>query len=353
MVKKNFSDISINSVYFRLTVFLAAFRYVFLSCKTLSAYVSSPERALIGVSIIVIISTILCIPSYVEHRIVKVLVNDTSTNINEPKIIAAYRFEETAFSKSLSLRETVFVVHSVIFKLFPCVLLLLFSFLLIQQLRHALQQSEALHRHSSASTMNSSILNGRIRGRRREKENRRTTLMLVIVCVLFLVTELPQGAILLLTFLSKDNSKFYFQIYQHLGKIYSFFLLQMNNKRHWNFFASGDTFDILALINNSVNFILYCLMSRAFRDTFKQTFCFCEKTDRQQSTSSFAQASANKSRKRHLNQSIACETVPTYKCPDGDQSSSTTPMIKTLTDDSNKKKKRTTIAVQFFKPMNS
>ena len=102
------------------------------------------------------------------------------------------------------------------FKLIPCVFLLLFSFLLIQQLRNALKKSEVLHRHSS--TITSSMNTGRIRGRRRENENRRTTLMLVIVCVLFLVTELPQGAILLLTFLSKNNSKYYFQIYQHLGK---------------------------------------------------------------------------------------------------------------------------------------
>ncbi len=139
------------------------------------------------------------------------------SSINESKLIAAYRFEETAFSKSLSLRDKVFVLHSVIFKLIPCIFLLLFSFLLIQQLRNALEKSEILSRHSSTIT-SSSIQSGRIRGRRREKENRRTTLMLVIVCALFLVTELPQGAILLLTFLSKNNSRYYFQIYQHLGK---------------------------------------------------------------------------------------------------------------------------------------
>jgi hypothetical protein len=51
--------------------------------------------------------------------------------------------------------------------------------------------------------------------------------MLVIVCALFLVTELPQGAILLLTFLSKTKSKYYFQIYQHLGK--DFYFLNKNN----------------------------------------------------------------------------------------------------------------------------
>jgi hypothetical protein len=170
------------------------------------------------VSIVVLISTILCIPSYVEHRIVQDLTNDTSLLTNESKIIITYGFEETEFSKSLKIRERVFVLHSVAFKLIPCILLLLFSFLLIQQLRHALQQSEILSRHSSSITAYNSTGNGRMRGRRREKENRRTTLMLVIVCVLFLVTELPQGAILLLRFLSKNNSAYYFQIYQHLGK---------------------------------------------------------------------------------------------------------------------------------------
>ncbi len=324
---------------YRLTVFLAAFRYVFLSCKSLTVYVSSPDRSLIGVSIVVIISIILCIPSFVEHRIVKIYVNDTYSSINKSKLVTVYRFEETAFSKSLSIRETVFVLHSVMFKLIPCVFLLLFSFLLIQQLRNALKKSEILQRHSS--TMTSSMSTGRIRGRRRENENRRTTLMLVIVCVLFLVTELPQGAILLLTFLSKNNSKYYFQIYQHLGKR----LFYLKTKIYFVSFL-GDTFDILALINNSVNFILYCLMSRAFRDTFKQTFCFCQKIDQHQSSVSFA--AMKKHRDKHVNQSNAFETVVTYKCPEDYQAN--------VPNNSIKKKKRTSIALRIFngsKPISS
>jgi hypothetical protein len=167
---------------------------------------------LIGVSTVVIISTILCIPSYIEHRIVEDWINKT----NQTNILKLYRFEETKLSRILSLRDTVFVLHAVIFKLIPCMLLILFSFLLIQQLRNALKNSKQLHKHSILS-MNSNNT-GRIRGRRREQENRRTTLMLVIVCALFLLTELPQGAILLLAFLSKTNSKSYYQIYQQLGK---------------------------------------------------------------------------------------------------------------------------------------
>ncbi|UJR10051.1 hypothetical protein I4U23_014273 [Adineta vaga] len=272
-----------------LTVLLAGFRYVFLSCKSLTPYVSTPDRALFGVCTVVFISTVLCIPSYVEHRLVEVIANETNTT----DLSKSYRFERTKLSITFSLRDTGFVLHSVIFKLIPCVLLLLFSFLLIQQLRHALQNSEKLQKHSTSSS--NSANQGRMRGRRREKENRRTTLMLVIVCALFLLTELPQGAILLLSFISKTNSEYYYQIYQQLG----------------------DTFDILALINNSVNFILYCLMSRAFRDTFKQIFGFCcQKVDRRESTMSFAQLSLIKSRQKHLSPSFVQDQGSSYKYSD-------------------------------------
>jgi hypothetical protein len=148
-------------------------------------------------------------------------VEDSINKTNQTNVLQLYRFEETKLSRTLSLRDTVFVLHAVMFKLIPCILLLLFSFLLIQQLRSALRKSRQLRKRS--------INNGRIpiRGRRREQENRRTTLMLVIVCALFLLTELPQGAILLLAFLSKNDSKYYYQIYQQLGIVFMSFL-EMN-----------------------------------------------------------------------------------------------------------------------------
>jgi hypothetical protein len=83
-------------------------------------------------------------------------------------------------------------------------------------------------------------------------------------------------------------------------------------------------------------------MSRAFRDTFKQTICLCENIVRRQSNS-FAEVTITKHRKRHLNQSIACETIATYKCPNGDQTS-LTPIIKSLSD---KKKKGTSTTLKF------
>ncbi len=56
-------------------------------------------------------------------------------------------------------------------------------------------------------------------------------------------------------------------------------------------------------------------MSRAFRDTFKQTFCFsCQKLDRRDSTLSLTQLSVIKKRQECLPSSgIIGEHVPIYK----------------------------------------
>ncbi len=80
--------------------------------------------------------------------------------------------------------------------------------------------------------------------RNKAKENLRTTLMLTIVCVLFLITEFPQSILMSLSIIK--GQEFYANVYMPLG----------------------DLLDMLALINNSINFLLYCTMSRAFRNTF-------------------------------------------------------------------------------------
>ncbi len=79
---------------------------------------------------------------------------------------------------------------------------------------------------------------------KKAKENLRTTLMLTVVCILFLVTEFPQAVLL-------------------------FFSIVMGNTFYENVYMPlGDFMDIIALINNAINFLLYCTMSRQFRETF-------------------------------------------------------------------------------------
>ena len=65
--------------------------------------------------------------------------------------------------------------------------------------------------------------------------------MLVIVCILFLITEFPQSVFLADVIIRKNSD-------------------------HYD--ALGELMDIIALVNNAINFLLYCTMSRAFRNTF-------------------------------------------------------------------------------------
>lgn len=69
--------------------------------------------------------------------------------------------------------------------------------------------------------------------------------MLLAVLFLFLLTEVPQGILGLLTYILGE--KFFTDCYQKLG----------------------DVADILALTNSAINFALYYFMSRQFRITFK------------------------------------------------------------------------------------
>ncbi len=81
----------------------------------------------------------------------------------------------------------------------------------------------------------------------RDRKTNRTTRMLLTVVFLFLLTEFPQG---ILNLLNGILPYFVDEIYGPLG----------------------DLIDILALINNGINFILYCTMSKQFRDTFIEVF---------------------------------------------------------------------------------
>lgn len=76
----------------------------------------------------------------------------------------------------------------------------------------------------------------------------RTTKMLLAILLLYLVTEMPNGVISLLVGL--------------LGESFQ------NNVYH----PLGEMFDILALINSGINFILLASMSRLFRKTFCKIF---------------------------------------------------------------------------------
>jgi hypothetical protein len=80
--------------------------------------------------------------------------------------------------------------------------------------------------------------------KKKSNENLRTTVMLILVCILFLLAEFPQSILIFFSIIM--DKSFYNDVYMPLG----------------------DLLDIIALVNNSINFIIYCAMSKTFRDTF-------------------------------------------------------------------------------------
>jgi hypothetical protein len=77
----------------------------------------------------------------------------------------------------------------------------------------------------------------------------RTTHILLVVLLLFLMTEFPQGILGLLSGILDES--FFRTCYIPLG----------------------DVLDFAALSNSAVNFILYAAMSSEFRKNFVQAFC--------------------------------------------------------------------------------
>ena len=117
----------------------------------------------------------------------------------------------------------------------PCILLAVLSGLLVSAMRRAAAKRRRLR---SA---------GRREESDRDGEHARTTAMLVAVVLCFVAAELPQGV---LAFLSGVDDRIFDEVYVPLG----------------------DVFDVAVLINSAVNFVLYCSMSRQFRQTFGQLF---------------------------------------------------------------------------------
>lgn len=86
---------------------------------------------------------------------------------------------------------------------------------------------------------------------RQISHNETTTRLLIAVMIVFLICEFPAGILALLcAILGQD---FFENVYEPMGTIT----------------------DLLALINSSVNFILYCFMSTQFRVTFYRVVLHC------------------------------------------------------------------------------
>lgn len=152
--------------------------------------------------------------------------------------VTLYFVNVSDLAASTYLADINFWVYSVVIKIIPCVALTVLSLRLICALLEAKRRRAKL---------TSGGVGGRAKADK-ERQTDRTTRMLLAVLMLFLITEFPQGILGLLTLLL--GKPFFQDCYQNMGEV----------------------MDMLALVNSAINFILYCVMSRQFRNTFSLLF---------------------------------------------------------------------------------
>lgn len=220
-------------------VLLAAFRFSYVRSSTkdgaLSQIIASQEvrRTRCAVASVGFLSVVVLLPNYFTVTI------ETVAESNE----TVYEVVSTVNSSGNGLDQVVvlmnFWTQALVVKLVPCLLMSIFGFLLIRTMMTSHRKRSAILTGSSAQSQ-----------RAWQRRHYRTTAILVAIIVLFLVTELPQGTLAICS-----------------GVIPGFF--------ESYYVPLGDVMDIAALVNNGINFGLYCVMSNRFRKTFLEMFCPC------------------------------------------------------------------------------
>ncbi|XP_045523582.1 G-protein coupled receptor dmsr-1-like [Pieris brassicae] len=215
-----------------LTLSLAVWRYIAIKYSDRSHILCTERRCSTAILSSFILPPILCIPTYMVFDIHTAVVLEP----NGPMIL--YHVDSDEEGQLFKLN---FWVHAVLIKLLPCCILTVISLWLIKEVYSA-------NEHQKRIRVNNACANDKAKKRqcKGDKRTNRTTKMLLAVLLLFLVTELPQGILGLMS--------------GALGRCFF--------KRCYDLF--GELMDALALLNGAINFVLYCSMSRQFRMTFRQ-----------------------------------------------------------------------------------
>ncbi|KAF2368240.1 7TM GPCR serpentine receptor class w (Srw) [Trinorchestia longiramus] len=222
-----------------LAITLAVWRYIAICTPHLNLVLCTIPRSRLAVALAYSISIIITLPNFFLYSI-QATVNK-STNRTLYLVVMS-----EATDAQITFRRCYLPVYGFLIKLLPCVLLSFFIFKIIRAMHIAKERKANLFKMSSTPPSNES--EGQVSRKipHMEKLTEKTTRMLLAVLLLFLVVELPQSILTLLTAL---------QGYEFFEECYM----------EW-----GDLMDLMALINSAANFFLYYIMSQQFRFTLRR-----------------------------------------------------------------------------------
>ncbi|KAK6740265.1 hypothetical protein RB195_008621 [Necator americanus] len=195
--------------------------------------------------------TFISIPNLLVHKIVSV--NEfLGTNITQHENLYTVQLDETDISGCTLFRANLWIT-GIFFKAVPCALLLWFTIALIWKLCEMSEKRRLLRGDGNGNNNNNARKNAKI-------SIDKTTLMLIIMLVVFLCTELPQGMLAVLSAIYPTH--IHTMVYINVGEI----------------------LDLLSLVNCLTSFVLYCCMSSTYRATVKALLMPNRRTSVQKNT---------------------------------------------------------------------
>ncbi|KAH7727506.1 Protein DMSR-6 [Aphelenchoides avenae] len=228
-------SIALHAISLYLVVFMAFIRFMALDAVHFRWMM--PKLAC-AISIAIASAVFLmCVPTFLAHEI---STEGTRTRIStlEPARFTI-RFSQPFMENGCRWHKMNLWLTGIMLKAVPCVLLLTFTFALLKRLQENEGKRETLFKSPSDMSKH----------HRPSTVPERTNYMLLLMLIVFLLTEFPQGIFAIL------NALFTHEF--HANSVYLYV---------------ADVLDLLSLINCYVCFSIYALTSSKYRETLLQMF---------------------------------------------------------------------------------
>ncbi|CAB3400397.1 unnamed protein product [Caenorhabditis bovis] len=242
-----FFNVNFNTVFhtiaFSTTIVVAIFRYCALKFPIqANRFIYKSKPAIVANIIIWLIVPVISAPVFFisEVRIVEdsPIIYHLNCTMPGPLYDLSYQANPQLFS-------AVFWAFGVVFKILPSLILTILLIALIRSLKSVERRRKNWKRTQGAQI----CTNSERKAKRKLTTRPRTTRMLVIILMLCVLVELPNGFLNLCVAIYGED--FGNRVYDPMG----------------NFM------EMLTLLYSSVSFVLYCLMSNDFLTTFRVLFC--------------------------------------------------------------------------------
>ena len=257
-----------------MTVAIAVLRYIYVCRQNFNRNLTKKSTSYVIISCFAIGCSVAAVPLSLDKKIVDIG-NSTTT-----KTSPCYNVRDSDLALSNPIvRHYDFWFAGVIMQIIPSLLLSYFTLLLVKQLRksvtfrqktadrsrqslekrssdrsstHSLMMSQTslnmIHQKQTSQTSLNMIQQKQTSSMEKSiRDNIRTTKMLLAIVICSILSDFPLGVIVMVIYF--DDS-WYFNVGQHLF----------------------NPFMVLIYINNSINIIFYCTMSRPFREEAKELF---------------------------------------------------------------------------------